>query len=214
MDDLLREMIQPAAPSAHDRARRWRLVASAATLALAAVGVTSLTTSALFSDTDTVTGSAFTTGSVDVALAPGANFLSIDKMAPGDTAYRSLTVNNPGSLEFRYSATKSWTDSTPEFALSDVLQLSTFALPAGAECSATADQGVNVRPAGPLTAQGATLFGDATTGFQDGDRTIPAGNAEVLCFHIVLPTTVGADYRASTSTLSIQVSAEQTANNP
>jgi hypothetical protein len=214
MDDLLREMIQPAAPSAHDRARRWRLVASAATLALAAVGVTSLTTSALFSDTDAVTGSAFTTGSVDVALAPGPSFLSIDKMAPGDTAYRSLTVKNPGSLEFRYAATKSWTDSTPQVPLSDVLLLSTYALPAGAECSATAEQGVDVRPAETMAAHGAALFGDAATGSQPGDRTIPAGGAEVLCFHIQLPVTAGADYRDSTSTVSIQVSAEQTANNP
>jgi len=214
MDDLLREMIQPTAPSAHDRARRWRLVASVATLALAAVGVTSLTTSALFSDTDAVGGSAFTTGSVDVALAPGPSFLSLDTMAPGDTAYRSLTVNNPGSLEFRYAATKSWTDSTPEFALSGVLVLETYALPAGAECSATADPGVNVRLSDTLAAHGAVLFGDSATGAQDGDRTIPAGSAEVLCFHLTLPLTAGADYRASTSTVSIQVAAEQTANNP
>ena len=47
MDELLEEMIEPA-PTRQDAGRRRRLWATGSVLALAAVGVTSLTTSALF----------------------------------------------------------------------------------------------------------------------------------------------------------------------
>lgn len=214
MDDLLQEMIQPAGPTAQDRARRRRLITSAATVGLAVVGVTSLTTSALFTDNDAASGGGFTTGSVDVSLTPAADFLKIDNMAPGDTQYRSLVVNNPGSLAYRYAVTKSWTDTNAEFPLSGVLQLATFALPTGTECSAaTAVPGANVRALDTVAAQGAPLFGDTTPGSQPGDRTLPATQSEVLCFQITLPTAVGNDYQLSSSTVSIQVFAEQTVNN-
>lgn len=49
MDELLEEMITPA-PSPTEVARRRRLYSSVAIIALAVVGVTSLTTSALFTD--------------------------------------------------------------------------------------------------------------------------------------------------------------------
>jgi len=159
--------------------------------------------------------SAFTTGSVDVALAAGAQLLSIDKMAPGDTAYRSLTVKNPGSLEFPVTRPPSRGPTRrPKVPLSDVLLLSTYALPAGAECSATAEQGVDVRPAETMAAHGAALFGDAATGSQPGGPHDPRRWRRSAVLPHPAAGDAGADYRDSTSTVSIQVSAEQTANNP
>ena len=69
MDDLIREMIAPERRSDLDRGRRSRLVATALTVALAAVGVTSLVTGALFSDTEAVSASDFQTGTVDIVAA-------------------------------------------------------------------------------------------------------------------------------------------------
>lgn len=218
MDDLLEEMIQPAGSTAHDRARRRRLIASAATLSLAAVGVTSLTTSALFSDNDAATGGGFTTGTVNVELAPLPFQVAVDNMAPGDTQYRSLTVDNPGSLEYRYAVTKSWVDvpnvAYPLNLLSGVLQLATVALPEGSDCTAvTAPTGADIRGLDFVEADGPVLFGNPATGADTGDRILPAGSAEVLCFQITLPDTVGNEYQLSKTTVSVQVFAEQTVNN-
>ena len=51
MDDLLQEMIDPA-PAHHDAPRRRRLWTTVAIVGLAAVGATTLTTSAIFTDND------------------------------------------------------------------------------------------------------------------------------------------------------------------
>ncbi|WP_165372758.1 TasA family protein [Pengzhenrongella frigida] len=214
MDDLLQEMIQPAGPTGHDRARRRRLVMSAATVGLAVIGLTSLTTSALFTDNESAVGGGFTTGSVNVTLTPAADFLKIGNMAPGDTEFRSITVNNPGSLGYRYAVTKAWTDSNAGYPLSAVLQIATFVLPTGGTCdAASAVPAAQIRPLGAISADGATLIGDPATGAHAGDRPILAGAGELLCFQITLPISVGNEYQSSTSTVSVQVVAEQTANN-
>jgi len=136
-------------------------------------------------------------------------------MAPGDTQYRTLTVNNPGSLGYRYSVVKTWEDSNAAFPLSGVLQIATFALPATSECSATtAVEASSVRALDTVAAGGPVLLGDQTPGFQAGDRELLSAASELLCFQITLPTTVGNDYQLSTSTVAVQVFAEQTTNNP
>src|SRR4051794_8024911 len=91
MDDLLQEMIEPPV-SKYDVARRRRLISTVAILGLAAVGVTSLTTSALFTDRDDVGGNTFTTGTVNLAASAGSWSMKAAAMAPGDTAFATLTV--------------------------------------------------------------------------------------------------------------------------
>jgi spore coat-associated protein N len=54
MDERLQEMIAPA-PSRSDMARRRRLVSTFVIVALAVVGIASLTTSALFTDNEAIT---------------------------------------------------------------------------------------------------------------------------------------------------------------
>jgi len=106
MDDLIREMIAPERRSDLDRGRRSRLVATALTVALAAVGVTSLVTGALFSDTEFVSAGDFTTGTVDITGAGPSDpvALQASNMAPGDVVYGVVPVLNSGSLA-RCSAT-------------------------------------------------------------------------------------------------------------
>lgn len=105
MDELLEEMIDPA-PSRQDVARRRRGLATGAILVLAAVGVTSLTTSALFTDQDTLTGT-LSTGSI-VLDADGATFtMPVGGLAPGGSVVAPMQVTNAGSLALRYAVSLS-----------------------------------------------------------------------------------------------------------
>ena len=69
MDDLLQEMIDPA-PVHHDAPRRRRLWSTVAIVGLAAVGATTLTTSAIFTDND-ATSATIESGTVDLAHRRG-----------------------------------------------------------------------------------------------------------------------------------------------
>ncbi|MBD8057564.1 hypothetical protein IC607_01090 [Cellulomonas sp. JH27-2] len=103
MDDLLQEMINPA-PAQHDRPRRRRLWATVAIVGMAAIGVTSLTTSALFSDRER-TGGTITTGTLDLGVDQSLTFnMPVGNMLPGARVYAPVTITNDGSLAFEYSA--------------------------------------------------------------------------------------------------------------
>ena len=82
MDDLLQEMIDPA-PQRADVSRWRRLGATAAIFALAGLGITSLTTNALFTDRETTAGDLLT-GTVDLSLGGFSFTLPDGGMAPGD----------------------------------------------------------------------------------------------------------------------------------
>lgn len=101
MDELLQEMIDPA-PQRGDVSRWRRLGATAAIFALAGLGITSLTTNALFTDRDTTAGDLLT-GTVDVSLGTENFVIPTLGMAPGDSVARSVTVTNSGSLGLRYA---------------------------------------------------------------------------------------------------------------
>ena len=66
MDDLLQEMIDPA-PVHPDAPRRRRLWSTVAIVGLAAVGATTLTTSAIFTDNDS-TSATIESGTVDLQI--------------------------------------------------------------------------------------------------------------------------------------------------
>ena len=126
MDDLIREMIAPARGADLDRGRRARLVATALTVGLAAVGVGSLTTGALFTDTQPVNASNFTTGTVDIAAENSTTApLAAPNMAPGDVVYGVVPVSNAGTLELRYAVEVVGTNAQPA-DLAGQLQLAVF----------------------------------------------------------------------------------------
>jgi spore coat-associated protein N len=213
IDDLLQEMIAPPAPSAADRARRRRLAASAATVGLGLVGITSLTTSAVFTDNDAVSGGGFTTGTVDVALHhPTESFLQVDTMVPGDVAYQPLEIRNDGSLGYRYAVEKTFEDVTAP--LSEQLQLAVYAVADAAACTADGVAGLQpLRAPASVAAGGPVLLGDPATGPQDGDRLVVATAVDVLCFGLYLPLETGDEFQASSTTLGVTVWAEQSAHN-
>lgn len=226
MDDLLQEMIDPAPPVA-DRPRRRRMWTTVGIVGLAVVGATSLTTSALFSDTDS-SSAEISTGTVDLAVGATSFTLEPGGMAPGDTAYSPVAVDNAGSLELRYaveyraetlatgpSPAPTLADPVTPRSLGTVVQLAIFRTDT---CTA---QGVaGLTPLGsadgavtPLSETFVPLVGNPGTGPDEGDRALGAGTAEALCVRVHLP--IGADnsYQDTALALALRMQAEQVANN-
>lgn len=216
MDDLIREMIAPQRRSDLDRARRSRLLATATTVGLAAVGLTTLTTGALFTDADTTGAANFTTGTVTIAADHSATqTLAAGNMAPGDVAYGVVPVENTGTLQLRYSISAMATNAVPAVDLAGELELTLYAGVTPANCNAA---GVGAAT-GSWTMSGvptawAPLVGDAATGQDADDRLLPAGAAEDLCVSVALPLTTGNAFQGADASIDLQVDAEQTVNNP
>jgi hypothetical protein len=190
--------------------------ASAALLCVSAVTLTSLASSALFTDSKTTGASTLASGSVALGLGGSAttNALAAGTMAPGDTKYAVVTVTNSGSLALRYSGTATWSASN---ALSQAITLSVQSIAsAGATCDATV--GTNwaaPNVAANITASGTSvaLFGSPVAGQQTGDRTLSAASAEYFCIREQLPSTATNTVANLTSNVNLQFDAEQTANN-
>ncbi len=223
MDDLIREMITPPRRSSLDSSRRSRLVATTLTVGLACVGVTSLTTGALFTDTETMSSSDFTTGTVviDPQMSPTVE-LGSGNMAPGDTTYGSILVNNTGSLEQRYAISLAATNDQPT-ALTGELGLTLFGGVAEGSCNAAGVVGltpIGARTSLPLTSTPLTgsttpgqYPGSGTPGINDADRVLGALTSERLCVAVHLPIVTGNAFQGTTAHLALTFDAEQTANN-
>jgi hypothetical protein len=228
MDDLLQEMIDPA-PAHHDAPRRRRLWTTVAIVGLAAIGATTLTTSAIFTDND-ATSAAIESGTVDLEIGETVPFaFSPQNLAPGDSTYTPLQVQSNGSLELRYAvsyfatpATNPGTDpvldppATPG-DLRDILELSVFPVAAETGCTAAGvaalspinNTGVGADWPGTATA----LVGQPTVGAQTGDRALAAGAGEWLCFRVDFPLEADNAYQDAAVELDLIFNAEQTANN-
>ena len=231
MDELLQEMIAPA-PSRSDMARRRRLISTFAIVALAVVGITSLTTSALFTDNESIVGGAITTGTVDLTTSGTLDFgIPLIGLAPGDAAFATVDVTNSGSLAYRYAVRYRATDvdTTPGTAtpppdtaatalLSSQLKLTSYIVGAGgaATCDRTGtDAGTPLASVGPAleTAALTTFIGDVTTGAQTGDQALASQTHQTLCFRVDLPLTTTNDYQDTSTKIMLRFDAEQTVNN-
>jgi len=242
MDELLREMVEPA-PSPSDVARRRRLISSIVILGLAVVGITVLSTSALFTDNDTVTSNAITTGSVDLT-AGNLVLLQSGDLAPGDSTFAEVTVTNSGSLAYRYAiryqasdvdtepGTATHTPDTGSPAITEAQLSSQLRLRVYAHVSCTADgtDAVTSNPGGDApalltsvgntdgvgalsTADWAPLVGDVAPLAQPGDRQLSSTASETLCVRIDLSSGAANQYQNTSSTVSLRFDAEQTTNN-
>ncbi|MFC0645044.1 TasA family protein [Cellulomonas phragmiteti] len=223
MDELLEEMIDPA-PSRQDVARRRRVWATGSILVLAAVGVTSLTTSALFTDQDTLSDS-LTTGTV-VLTAEGAQFtLPAEGLAPGDVALAPLTVRNEGSLALRYAVSTSAATATPATGTPGTGDLRTqlrVRVYADATCTqASTDAGTalgDTRTLLPgdfgLPGDLTPIVGDPATGAQPGDRGLDAVvRSEVLCLRVDMSRDADDTFQNTAAELTFRLDSEQTVNN-
>ncbi len=222
MDELLEEMIDPA-PSREDAARRRRAWATGSILALAAVGVASLTTSALFTDQDSLTGR-ISTGTL-VLGAQGATFdVPVEGLAPGGTVIAPVQVNNTGSLELRYAVSLSAAvaEGVPargDTGSGDLRQQLRARVFATADCTGTVlgDTATETAEFGlPTNADAPTpIVGDPATGPQTGDRVLAGVNGtETLCVRVDMAATAGNEYQNTAADLTFRLDSEQTVNNP
>ncbi|VTR75340.1 hypothetical protein [Cellulomonas hominis] len=206
MDELLREMITPPAPR-RDPARRRRLVATVAILGMAGLGMTSLVTSAIFTDNDDAGRTGITTGSVDITAGEDAAFvLPPGSLAPGDEVYSPVTVTNAGSLALVYGVQYAATSGVGG-PLADAISLDLFAVPA-ASCSEAGLAGAT-----PLGTAGPGLAG-APTEIVPLGRSLFAAAAEELCVRVSLPDTLDNTYQNSTADLALTFVAEQDPTDP
>lgn len=183
-------------------------------LAMSVAALAAVTTSALFTETDTVGANTFATGSVDISTNPTTQIVyAPNKMAPGDSQTGQVTVSNDGSLEYRYSVTSTTTEGTLAAQLDMTIWAEAAEATTGDGCGATppATKLYGAADLGATTA--VNVIGDPTQGAQTGDRTLAAAGSEVLCFLVALPSTTDSTFEGLTTTASFAFAAEQTANN-
>lgn len=200
---------QPTTVARSRRGNGARILASLAVLALAG-GVFTVSSLALFTDSEEVTGNAFTTGTVDLTATPATAVVTAAGMAPGDQVTAPLDVANTGTLELRYSMTS----STTEDALAAELQLTVKEGVTSCDDAGWAADGTTLYSGVLGTVAGSLVIGDPAQGTQAGDRVLPAGASESLCVNVTLPLSAGSSAEGQSTTATFTVDAEQTVNNP
>lgn len=199
----------PTRTRRRNRGNGGRILASLAVLAVAG-SIFAFGSLALFSDQETVTGNAFSTGTIDLVATPATAVVTASDMAPGDQVTAPLDVANSGTLEFRYSAASTTTEDT----LAGQLVLTVKSGVTTCDDANWAADGT-VLYSGALGSTGGTaVLGDPTQGAQAGDRVLAAGANEALCFNVTLPLATGNAAQGLSSTATFTFDAEQTANNP
>ena len=187
-----------------------KILASIVVLATAG-SVLAFGTNAVFTDSASVGGNVFSTGSVDISTSPTSALVTFSAMMPGDVVTAPLTVTNAGGGQLRYAVTSTTTENT-----------------LAAQLDLTIKSGVTTCTNGGFGASGSTVYatgdlgstggiaviGSPTQGSQAGDRTLNASASEVLCFQVSLPLSTGNAYQSLSTTATFTFDAEQTANNP
>jgi hypothetical protein len=165
---------------------------------------------AVFTDSQAVDGNVFTTGTIDISVAPATAILTATTMMPGDTVNGSALVTNAGTAQLRYSITGIATNPDTRGLAS---QITITIRELGTGCAAWDGTQLysGVVGYGPTPTN---LVGSPTQGFQAGDRTLNASANETLCFRATLPLATGTAYQGATTTMTFTFDAEQTANNP
>jgi spore coat-associated protein N len=187
------------------RQTRKKIAASAALL-LGAASALTISSLAVFTDTENVASNAFSTGSLDLTVGTNTALLTGTDMIPGDRVTSELIVGNSGSVDLRYAMTSSTTGDAPLAA--DLV----LAVKSGVTTCDDAGFLVDGTLLASGTLDSGPAFGDPTQGLDGGDRNILATGNEALCFNVSLPLTSSASGLSVDTTFVFD--AEQTANNP
>lgn len=210
MDEYLQDMIEPRAARS-ETARRRRLWSTATVLGLAGLGLTSLTTGAVFTDNETVTSGTVTTGTVDIGADDAQLAVTVPTLAPGDEFTRTIPVSNDGSLQLRYAVSIAATPVTPAAGtpgtgnLADKLSVWIYG---NATCTGPALGTVS-----PIPSATTALVGDPSVGAQSGDRVLAATTSETLCLRVAFALDANDDYQNTGARIALTFSSEQTVNN-
>ncbi|OGO50863.1 MAG: hypothetical protein A2148_07875 [Chloroflexi bacterium RBG_16_68_14] len=184
---------------------------------LLGIGLLSLLASlaglAVFTDTASVGGNTFTTGTVDISTAPASALVTFSNMAPGDSITDDVVVSNAGSLELRYAVSSSATNADA-LALKDALTLTIKTIDVTTPGTPCDDfDGTQLYTGDLDDGAGGLLVGDPAQGAQGGERTLAASTSETLCFRVALSSGATGPEGAST-TATFTFDAEQTTSNP
>lgn len=171
------------------------LLTSLATFVIAGCGLFTLSSTALFDDTDSAAMDV-SSGWVDVALG-GATVVSLSNLKPGDVLFRSINVANAGSLDFSYGLTASRPTGGGS-ALVDAMQVETWQT-ANAEVCTAADY------------QNGTRVGTTTslTTLNVTNPNLSAGTSETLCMRLSLPSSTPNGIAGKTATVTLTVASQQ-----
>lgn len=212
MDDLIQEMLEPERPEPGVVARRRRFVATSTIIGLAAIGVTSLTTNALFTNTDTDGQTGFVSGTIDITSDATDFAVDAGNAAPGDSHFAPLEITNSGTLQLRYAVELTGSEDSAA-ALLDELTYRVYSGVTPANCTAGTIAAGTVLGSAVLS-NGTHWIGDVAAGEQAGDRTLASGASENLCVELEFDIDAGDDVQGATAALDFTFHAEQTANNP
>ena len=181
-------------------------IAASAALLLGAASALTVTSLAVFTDTETVSTNAFSTGQLDLTVGTTSALLTGTSMVPGDQVTNALTVGAAAtSVDLRYAMTSS---TTGDAGLAGELVLTVKSgVTTCTDAGWTADG--TVLYAGPLNAG---AFGNPAQGADAGDRNLAGNTSEDLCFNVTLPLASTASGVSVDTTFTFE--AEQTANNP
>ncbi len=186
---------------------RKKLAASAALL-LAAASALTVTSLAVFTDQETVTSNAFTTGALDLTVGTNTALVTFTNMVPGDQVTNPLAVGNAASsLPLRY-AMGTTMSAASDAGLSGELLLTV-------KSGVTACTNAGWAATGTIVYSGALnagAIGNPAQGAQPGDRALAVAANETLCFNVTLPLSSTASGVAADATFTFD--AEQTQNNP
>lgn len=216
MDDLIREMLEPERPAPGVVARRRRFVATLSIIGLAALGVTSLTTNALFTSESNSDRTGFLSGTILIESGETSWATSAGNAAPGDSYFVEIPVTNGGTLELRYAMELTAEASGPGGGSSTLLDHLEFTMfPQATNCTAAGVVGLT--PGNSAVLSSSTdphkAVGDKSTGPDTGDRVLSVGGSEVLCLRLDFDLDAPDTVQGHEATLNFQFYAEQTANN-
>jgi len=183
-------------------------------VALVAFGaVTSVGTLAVFTDQEQSTGNTFSTGTIDLTIAPTTAAVSFAGMVPGDQVTDDIVVTNaPGSDSLRYAISSTATNPDAK-GLKDQLVLTVRTVDVTTPGTPCDDFDGAQLYTGDLDGTTGDLVGDNTQGSQAGDRVLGVGATETLCFRVELPSSTGNAFTSASTTATLTFDAEQTDNN-
>jgi spore coat-associated protein N len=201
--------VSAVAEDDRDKKRGFLLLATAAIVL--ALGATTFSSLALFSDSETSTNNTFTTATLDLTVAPASTAITGLNLVPGSGVTAPLTITNSGSLALRYSMIS----VTTEDVLATELVMTIKSGVATCDSANFGGSGT-VLFNGTLGATGAgvPVLGDSAQGNQAGDRILAPAGSEDLCIDVQLPLSAPNPTQGLSTTATFTVNAEQTDNNP
>ena len=128
----------PTGPARTGRNARY-IVGGIALLAMSGLGLGSLASAALFTDSKSTSAATISSGTIALTLGQSASSggLAQSSIMPGDTVYTKSSIQNTGTVGARVSATANWSTAT---TFTNDLQLSMVSVVnAASTCDSTVD---------------------------------------------------------------------------